>query len=65
MVKSESEKEMLGIKKKLEGLEMGINTYLVEDAGHTQIKAGSKTVLAIGPAFSEEIDPITKHLKLL
>ena len=23
----------------------GVNTYLVQDAGHTQIKAGSRTVL--------------------
>ena len=51
--------------KKLKNLGIGINTYLVEDAGHTQIKAGSKTVLGIGPAFPEEIDPITQHLKLL
>lgn len=39
--------------------------YLVEDAGHTQIKAGSKTVLGIGPAYAQEIDLITSHLKLL
>jgi peptidyl-tRNA hydrolase len=38
--------------KKLKALDIGINTYLVEDAGHTQIEAGSLTVLAIGPAFS-------------
>jgi PTH2 family peptidyl-tRNA hydrolase len=53
------------IKKRLEELKIGINMYLVEDAGHTQIKAGSKTILAVGPAFSNEIDPITEHLKLL
>ena len=47
------------IQKDLENLKIGINMYLVEDAGHTQIKAGSRTVLAIGPAFSKEIDPIT------
>jgi peptidyl-tRNA hydrolase len=43
----------------LKALKIGINTYLVEDAGHTQIKAGSKTILAVGPAFSNEIDPFT------
>lgn len=53
------------IQKDLENLKIGINMYLVEDAGHTQIKAGSRTVLAIGPAFSNEIDPITEHLKLV
>jgi PTH2 family peptidyl-tRNA hydrolase len=39
--------------------------YLVEDAGRTQIAAGSKTVLAIGPAPVAELDRITSHLKLL
>lgn len=48
----------------MKALKIGINTYVVEDAGHTQIKAGSKTILAIGPAFSNEIDPFTEHLKL-
>lgn len=65
VVKAESEKQLLNIKQKLEQLNININTYLVTDAGHTQIKAGSKTVLGIGPAFPEEIDPITQHLKLL
>ena len=63
MVKTDTEKELLGIRSKLK--ERGINTYLVQDAGHTQIKAGSRTVLGIGPAYPEEIDPITQHLKLL
>jgi len=44
---------MLLIKKKFENLDIGMNMYIVEDAGHTQIKAGSKTVLGIGPAYSE------------
>ena len=48
----------------MKALKIGINTYVVEDAGHTQIKAGSRTILAIGPAFSNEIDPFTEHLKL-
>lgn len=56
---------MLDVEQKLRKLDIGINMYLVEDAGHTQIEAGSKTVLGIGPAFSDEIDPITEHLKLL
>eukprot|EP01083_Nonionella_stella_P031171 85337_1 len=38
--------------------------YLVCDAGHTQIKSGSKTVLAIGPYPSVDIDQLTKELKL-
>jgi peptidyl-tRNA hydrolase, PTH2 family len=43
----------------------GLVTYLVEDAGRTQIAAGSKTVLAIGPAPASALDKITSHLKLL
>jgi len=42
----------------------GLNTYVVVDAGRTQIAAGSRTVLAIGPAATSQIDKITKHLKL-
>lgn len=43
----------------------GIGTYIVFDAGRTQIPAGSQTVLAIGPAPKSQIDQITGHLKLL
>uniref|UniRef100_A0A7S2ZHR8 peptidyl-tRNA hydrolase n=1 Tax=Rhodosorus marinus TaxID=101924 RepID=A0A7S2ZHR8_9RHOD len=43
----------------------GIPTYMVYDAGRTQISAGSMTVLAIGPARKDELDAITGKLKLL
>jgi len=39
--------------------------YIVEDAGRTQIAAGSQTVLAIGPAPVKVLEEITGHLKLL
>lgn len=39
--------------------------YVVADAGRTQIAAGSKTVLAIGPAPKSAIDAITGDLNLL
>lgn len=45
-------------------MEAGINTHVVCDAGKTQIAAGSRTVLALGPAPIEEIDKIASHLKL-
>eukprot|EP01062_Namystynia_karyoxenos_P058877 TRINITY_DN50329_c0_g1_i1.p1 TRINITY_DN50329_c0_g1~~TRINITY_DN50329_c0_g1_i1.p1 ORF type:complete len:236 (+),score=85.50 TRINITY_DN50329_c0_g1_i1:82-708(+) len=40
-------------------------SYVVVDAGRTQIRSGSKTVLAVGPAPVERVDAVTKHLKLL
>ena len=43
----------------------GLVTYIVMDAGRTQIAAGSKTVLAIGPAPVKVIDKFTSSLKLL
>jgi PTH2 family peptidyl-tRNA hydrolase len=44
---------------------IGLVCYIVEDAGRTQIAAGSRTVLALGPGPVHMIDQITKHLKLL
>lgn len=43
----------------------GINTSIIRDAGRTQIAAGSKTVLAVGPGPAGAIDKVTGHLKLL
>ncbi len=41
-------------------------TYVViSDAGHTQIPAGSVTVIGIGPDASEKIDKITGGFKLM
>jgi|TARA_B110000467_G_scaffold164573_1_gene194361 peptidyl-tRNA hydrolase, PTH2 family len=42
-----------------------ILTSSVHDAGHTQIPSGSFTILALGPAESNELEPITGALKLL
>ncbi len=46
-------------------LVIGLPVKKVIDAGKTQIPAGSVTVLAIGPAPAEMINPITDGLKLL
>eukprot|EP00188_Purpureofilum_apyrenoidigerum_P001877 Plantae.Rhodophyta-Purpureofilum_apyrenoidigerum.ctg20856.p1 GENE.Plantae.Rhodophyta-Purpureofilum_apyrenoidigerum.ctg20856~~Plantae.Rhodophyta-Purpureofilum_apyrenoidigerum.ctg20856.p1 ORF type:complete len:159 (+),score=29.56 Plantae.Rhodophyta-Purpureofilum_apyrenoidigerum.ctg20856:164-640(+) len=43
----------------------GIPSYMVYDAGRTQIASGSMTVLALGPARKDELDTITGKLKLL
>ena len=41
----------------------GLNTYLIRDAGHTEIEPGSRTVLAVGPAPASAMDPLTRQLK--
>ena len=45
--------------------QLKIATSLIEDAGHTEIPAGTKTVLGIGPAPNSLIDQITGDLPLL
>eukprot|EP00929_Paragymnodinium_shiwhaense_P084119 TRINITY_DN44964_c0_g1_i2.p1 TRINITY_DN44964_c0_g1~~TRINITY_DN44964_c0_g1_i2.p1 ORF type:complete len:144 (+),score=38.97 TRINITY_DN44964_c0_g1_i2:101-532(+) len=43
----------------------GLNVFVVTDAGKTQVAAGSKTVLAIGPGSGSVIDSVTGDMKLL
>jgi PTH2 family peptidyl-tRNA hydrolase len=42
-----------------------ITTYLVTDAGLTEIPPGTTTCLGIGPAPNKQLDPITGALTLL
>jgi PTH2 family peptidyl-tRNA hydrolase len=44
---------------------LDIPCYLVEDAGRTQIAAGSRTVLGLGPAPAHVFEGLTSHLKLM
>jgi PTH2 family peptidyl-tRNA hydrolase len=44
---------------------LDIDTDLISDAGHTEIPAGTITVLGIGPAPTNLIDQVTKDLSLL
>lgn len=46
-------------------MERDIPFYLVEDAGRTQIAAGSRTVLGLGPAPAYVFEEVTSHLKLM
>ena len=62
-VKVKTGEELIEVQKMANTL--GLPNYLVADAGHTQIAAGSLTVCGIGPASSEHIDIITKDKKLL
>jgi len=51
------------LKEKAKHLE--IESAIIEDAGHTEIPQGTKTVLGIGPAPTNLIDQITSNLPLL
>ena len=63
VVKTEDLEGFSILQKQAESLD--IVTFLVSDAGHTEIPCGTKTVLGIGPAPSNIIDQITGHLPLL
>ncbi len=63
VTKVDSEGDFFILKEKAELLK--ITTSLIEDAGHTEIPAGTKTVLGIGPAPDNIIDQVTGDLKIL
>jgi PTH2 family peptidyl-tRNA hydrolase len=63
VVKAENEEEFFSLKQKAEQLK--IAAFIVEDAGHTEIPAGTKTVLGIGPAPNNLIDQVTGNLSIL
>ena len=45
--------------------ELKLQNCMITDAGHTQIPAGSITVLGIGPDTSEKINKVTGSFKLM
>jgi PTH2 family peptidyl-tRNA hydrolase len=49
---------------KLEAERAGLTTALIADAGHTEIPAGTITVLGIGPGRAADVDKITGKLSL-
>ncbi len=63
VLKIKNKEEILEVSKRAK--QAGLNTYLVADAGRTQIEPGSLTVLAVGPGNSADIDKVTGHLKLM
>jgi len=63
-VKCPSEDEMMN-EILIKAMQAGIPAYFVEDAGRTQIAAGSRTVLGLGPAPVYAFEGITSHLKLM
>ncbi|XP_012216480.1 peptidyl-tRNA hydrolase 2, mitochondrial isoform X2 [Linepithema humile] len=62
ILKVDSEAELMKIAKQAK--DMGLISNMIQDAGHTQIPAGSRTVCAIGPGPAKLIDQVTGHLKL-
>ena len=61
-VKCPTESELQALKS--DATARGLCSYLVHDAGRTQIAPNSKTVLALGPAPVAVFDDFTAHLKL-
>lgn len=53
------------IKLQQQANEVGVVSALVQDAGRTQLAAGTATVLGIGPDTVDRIDKLVGHLKLL
>ena len=58
-----NEKELIEFKRKFENA--GMKTKLVVDAGRTEIPAGTKTCLGVGPYPENKIDKISGKLKIL
>ena len=63
VVKVENDEDIYTLKEKADQLK--IAAYLIEDAGHTEIPAGTKTVLGVGPAPNNIIDQVTGDLPIL
>jgi len=63
VVKAPDLKALYELKEQAEDL--GLVTSLIQDAGLTEIPAGTVTVLGIGPARDRDIDRVTGDLSLL
>ena len=62
VLKVQGKKELLDLFQRVKKI---LPASLIKDAGHTQIKPGEATCIAIGPAEEKEIDEFTSELKLL
>ena len=60
-VGSESELRRVGA----EARAAAIDSYLVVDAGRTELAASTATVCVFGPAYRDELPPFLKRLQLL
>eukprot|EP00588_Corethron_pennatum_P001569 CAMPEP_0194284422 /NCGR_PEP_ID=MMETSP0169-20130528/27598_1 /TAXON_ID=218684 /ORGANISM="Corethron pennatum, Strain L29A3" /LENGTH=188 /DNA_ID=CAMNT_0039030241 /DNA_START=19 /DNA_END=585 /DNA_ORIENTATION=+ len=62
-VKCPTEEEIYDIMTRARNADLPM--YLVCDAGRTQVAAGSRTVLGLGPAPASAFEGVTSHLKLM
>lgn len=63
VLKVETEQDFYELKQKAKDLK--IVAHIISDAGHTEIPAGTKTVIGIGPAPDNIIDQVTGELPIL
>ena len=63
IVKTEDVEDFFFLNEKAKKLD--VVSTIISDAGHTEIPAGTRTVLGIGPAPSNIIDQVTGDLSLL
>ncbi|KAJ7958821.1 peptidyl-tRNA hydrolase 2, mitochondrial [Quillaja saponaria] len=63
VVTCKNQQEMNRLREAAESI--GLPTFVVADAGRTQVSAGSRTVLAVGPGPKASVDSVTGKLSLL
>ncbi|CAK8683943.1 unnamed protein product [Clavelina lepadiformis] len=63
VVKCQDEAELLALFTHAKAI--GLTATVIQDAGRTQISAGSRTVLGVGPGPEDKVNVVTGHLKLL
>ena len=61
-LRAETLDEMLALERRARSLHLPL--VWIEDAGLTEVPAGTRTCLAIGPAPSALLDPVTGNLDL-
>lgn len=63
VLKIQNEEELLNLADK--AAHAGLITAIIKDAGRTQLRRGTVTVVGIGPGSNEVIDSLTSKLRLL